>query len=176
MFDEPYYDGRWLDIHTGVDVATPENMSPAWDQPGIPTDGPIDTRFEGPWGMPEWDGLEDPFNYLEDVSVSPNPQPWSPNEDVGRKADLGAYEGAFRTRGGVQPWGHEASGGWDGDQNLGLIMRFPSNIPERFDAYGIWNTDTRDDIAAALNHLELDYVSDRDVTQSLLNWPDWSTY
>jgi hypothetical protein len=175
MWDsEPYYDGVWRDIHTGVDVATPENMSPAFDQPGIPKNGPIDTRLEGPWGMPYWDGQEDPFNFLDSLTATPNPLPWSPNENVGEKARVGAYEGAYRTRGGVQAWGHEPSGGLWGDQYLGRIMRFPANIPERYDPYGVFNTDPRDDIAAAMAVGDLAYQDDNTVTTSLLQWPNFN--
>lgn len=166
------YDGTWRDLDTGVDTSlTVAEFSPAFDQPGIPDDHPIVTRLEGPWGLPYWEGLEDPF-CLVDVPQSPTPLPWSPNEDVGNEPRIAAYEGAYRTRGPVQAWGHEPSGGLWGDQALGRIMRFPANIPERFDPYGVWNTDPRDDLAAAMAVSDLPYQSDTVVTTDLLQWPN----
>ncbi len=168
---EPYWDGVWMDLNTGVDVATMDNMSPAFDQPGIPA-APIDTRLEGPWGLPYWDGKEDPNNFLDFLAVSPNPTPWSPNEDVGIRPRVGAYEGAYRTRGAVQAWGDEASGGLWGNQYAGRIMRFPVNIPERWDPYGVFDTDIKDDLAASMAADNLPYRNDAAVTTSLLQWPN----
>jgi hypothetical protein len=168
---EPYWDGVWRDNDTGVNVATMDNMSPALDQPGIPP-APISTNLEGPWGMPYWDGLEDPFNYVDFLPITPNPSAWSPNEDVGIRPIAGAYEGAYRTRGAVHQWGHEASGGLWGDQYVGRIMRFPANIPERYDAYGVFNTDIRDDLAASMMNEEIPYQTDTAITTNLLQWPN----
>lgn len=173
MFDpDSPYDGTWRDIYTGVNPewADHEEANAANDGPGTPSE-PITTRFEGPWGVPYWEGLEDPHVKVE-ARFSPNPLPWSPNEDVGGEPRIAAYEGAYRTRGGVQAWGHEPSGGLWGDQNIGRIMRFPANIPERFDAYGVWNTDTRDDIAAAMANGDLPYQSEAAITTDLLQWPN----
>jgi len=173
MFDvDAPYDGAWKDLETGVNPegVTPEEANGANDGPGIPTE-PIYTRLEGPWGLPWWDATEDPLNII-DVAQSPEPLPWSPQEDVGGRPRIGAYEGAYRTRGPVQAWGHEPSGGLWGDQALGRIMRFPANIPERFDAYGVWNTDIHDDLAASMDNADLPYQTDTVVTTNLLQWPN----
>jgi hypothetical protein len=165
------FDGTWRDIDTGVnpEYANWEEANAATDGPAIPMDAPIDTRLEGPWGVPWWDGLEDPYA-LARVAQSANPLPWSPNEDVGGAPAKGAYEGAFRTRGPVQAWGLEPSGGLFGDQAVGRIMRFPANIPERHDANGVWNTDIRDELASAIAVNDLPYTSDINVTTGLLDW------
>lgn len=165
------YDGTWRDLATGVNPEwmNPEEANAANDGPGTPA-FPIYTRLEGPWGLPWWDGAEDPYCQVQ-VAQSPNPLPWSPNEDVGNQPRLGAYEGAYRTRGPVQAWGHEPSGGLFGDQALGLIMRFPANSPNRYDPYGVFTTDVKDDLAASMDIDDLAYVSDTSVTRNLLNWP-----
>lgn len=164
-------DGAWRDIETGVNPEwdDPQEANAATDGPGIPPE-PIYTRLEGPWGVPWWDAVEDP--YVENpVFKSPDPLPWSPNQDVGWKPIAGAYRGEYRTRGPVRAWGHEPSGGLFGDQNLGYIMRFPANAPERFDPYGVWNTDIRDDMGAAMALDDIRYESDRGVVSNLLVWP-----
>jgi hypothetical protein len=172
---EPYWDGVWRDLHTGVDVATMDDMSPAFDQPGIPLDRPIDTRLEGPAAIPWWDGLEDPFNYVDFLPESPNPLPWCPSEGTyatGARPRLGAYEGGVRTRGAVQAWSSEVGGGLWADQWTNRIMRFPANIPERYDPYGVYNTDIRDDLAASLANGDQVYQTDTTVTTGLLQWPN----
>ncbi len=163
------YDGTWRDLYTGADPEAGNVMLDGMANP-IPSE-PVPTRLEGPWGLPYWDGLEDPDCFV-DVAQSPTPLPWSPNEDVGNAARVAAYEGSFRTRGPVQAWGHEPSGGLWGDQAIGRIMRFPANVPERFDPYGVWNTDVRDDLAAAMATQDLPYQNDTEVTTSLLLWPN----
>lgn len=164
------YDGAWRDVDTGVNPEwdDPEESNAATDGPRIPLE-PIYTRFDGPWGMPWWDAVEDPYGRV-DLRPSPDPLPWSPREDVGGLPMVGAYEGAYRTRGPVQAWGHEPSGGLSGDQALGLLMRFPANVPERYDEYGVWNTDIRDDLAGAMAVSDLPYESDAAVTYDLLAW------
>lgn len=172
MFDDTLFDGTWRDLSTGVNPEwlNREEANAANDGPGTPPE-PIDTRLEGPWGLPYWDGLEDPFVHV-DIPQSATPLPWSPNEDIGGVARLGAYEGAYRTRGPVQAWGHEPSGGLWGDQAIGRIMRFPANIPERFDPYGVWDTDIVDDVAAGMDVNDLPYANDAAITTSLLQWPN----
>jgi hypothetical protein len=167
------YDGAWVDLATGVNPEwmTPEEANGANDGPGIPRDEPITTRLEGPWGLPYWDAVEDPYRQV-DIPQSATPNAWSPNEDVGGQPRTAAYEGAYRTRGPIQAWGHEPSGGLWGDQAIGRIMRFPANVPERFDAYGVWNTDIRDDLAASMDNQGLPYRGDTEVTTSLLQWPN----
>jgi hypothetical protein len=172
--DNPY-DGAWRDLATGVNPEwmTPEEANGANDGPGTPAE-PIYTRLEGPWGLPYWDAVEDP-HILIDIPDSPDPLPWSPSEGttaMGNLPRIGAYEGAYRTRGSVQAWGHEPSGGLWGDQAIGRIMRFPANIPERFDAYGVWNTDIKDDLAASMDNQDLPYQTDTVVTTGLLQWPN----
>lgn len=165
------YDGAWRDIETGVNPEwlNPEEANGATDGPGTPPE-PIYTRLEGPWGMPWWDAVEDPYTRVT-IPQSATPLAWSPNEDIGGKPSVGAYESAYRTRGPVQAFGLEPSGGLFGDQAIGRIMRFPANIPDRFDQYGVWNTDIRDDLAAGMAVSELGYESDYEVTSGLLTWP-----
>lgn len=176
MFDT-HYDGDWRDLATGID--------PVWDEPteadgaidggSIPLE-PIDTRLEGPWGLPWYDAMEDPF-VLTDLAISANPLPWSPEEDIGNSPMVGAYEGAFRTLGPVQAWGHEPSGGLTGDQAIGRIMRFPANMPERYDPYGVFNTDVRDDLAGAMAVDNLPYHDTAEITTNLLQWPNvWERF
>ena len=169
--DNPY-DGVWRDIETGVNPEwmNPEEANGATDGPGIP-DEPIYTRLEGPWGMPYWDGLEDPYERVQ-VQPSPNPQAWSPAEDIGSDPMLADYTGAYRTRGPIRAFGHEPSGGLYGDQAIGRIMRFPANIPDRFDPYGVFNTDIRDDLAGAMDVDDLPVDSTAIVTTNLLQWPN----
>lgn len=178
MFDTNNpYDGTWRDLATGVNPEwlTPEENNGANDGPETPPE-PIYTRLDGPWGLPYWDGLEDP-DCLIDLSQSPDPLPWSPREDVGNAPQIAGYEGAFRTRGPIVAWGHEPSGGIGGDQALGRIMRFPANMPERFDPYGVFTTDVRDDLAAAMAVDDLPYHSEAEITTSLLQWPNvWGRY
>lgn len=178
MFDaNSPYDGTWRDIETGVDAVEPSPRNSVHFMDGEPIPKlPIYTRFDGPNGSPWWDGEEDPVQ-LFDAPFSPNPLPWSPNEDVGGEAIVAAYEGAYRTRGPVQAWGLEPSGGLFGEQARGLIMRFPANIPERFDPYGVWNTDPRDDLAGAMAVDELPYQNNVELTTNLLQWPNvWGRY
>jgi hypothetical protein len=174
MFDpnNPYDDGVWRDLATGVnpEFTTPEEANAANDGPGTPP-GPIETRLEGPYGMPWFEGLEDPYGCVE-IPQSATPLPWSPNEDVGGVARLSDYEGAYRTSGPVVAFGHEVSGGLAGDQAIGRIMRFPANIPDRFDPYGVFNTDLRDDLAGAMAVDELEQGSTAEITTSLLQWPN----
>ena len=173
MFDtENPYDGAWRDLATGVNPewANHEEANGANDGPGTPAE-PIYTRLEGPWGLPYWDAVEDPY-VRTPVEISPNPLPWTPDQEVGGNAMIGAYEGAYRTRGSVQAWGHEPSGGLWGDQALGRIMRFPANAPERFDPYGVFTTDIRDDLAASLANDNLPYDTTTTVTTGLLQWPN----
>ncbi len=171
--DGNHFDGTWRDLEVGVnpEIVDHEQANGANDGPGIPRE-PIYTRLEGPWGLPWYDAVEDPYKRADFIPISPNPNVWSPYEDDNRLARLADYEGAFKSRGGVQAWGHEPSGGLSGDQALGLIMRFPANIPERYDPNGVFNTDIRDDLAAGMYNDTLPYQSDTAVTTGLLQWPD----
>lgn len=178
--------GTWRDIE-GVEPewATPEWADGANDQPGTPP-VPIATRIDGPFGVPYFDGLEDPFVSWEGPLLSsPNPLPWTPNEDVGAVPIVGAYDGAYRTMGPVQAWGLEPSGGMVddngvilmGDQAIGRIMRFPANIPERYDANGVYSgADYRDELVALIANGDLPIVSDAEVTTNLTLWPNVTQY
>ena len=105
--------GTWRDLHVGVNPAysDPEWADAATDQPGDP-EAPIDTRIDGPWGLPWFEGFETP-----DIATGlfTSMDPGLPFEDVGALPIVGAYEGAYRTQGPVQAWGHEPSGGPGGD-------------------------------------------------------------
>lgn len=167
-------EGTWRDLHVGVNpqYGDPEWVDGSTDQPGD-FGVPIDTRLEGPWGIPWWDAQEDPAA-ASGLFSSPNPS--YPNEDVGASPIVGAYEPAVRTLGPVQAWGHEPSGGIYGDQALGRIMRFPPNIPERYDRNGVWNIDYRDELAAVIAFGDQPIISEAEVTTSLVLGPGYGEY
>jgi hypothetical protein len=159
--------GTFRDLATGVDPAwaDPENADGATDDAGIPG-AEIDTRLDGPYGLPWWDGFEDPFAKTglfqsQDLSMA--------DPAVGASPIVGAYEGAFRTRGPVVAFGYE-------DQAVGRIMRFPAIIPERYDADGVFDTDYRDTLAQALINNSMPYVTDAEVTTGLMTWPNVGQY
>jgi len=170
--DNNPWDGTWRDLETGTDPAwdNPEEADGANDAAGTPAE-PIYTRLPNAVGLPWWDAVEDPLA-IHGLAASPNPQVWSPYEDVGSVPIVGAFEGAFRTRGPIQAFGHEPSGGLAGDQAIGRIMRFPANIPERFDPNGVFNTDIRDDLSAAMMYDDLEYQTEAQITTNLLQWPN----
>jgi hypothetical protein len=161
--------GMWQDLYTGVNPAytQPTDADGALDAAGFP-DAPIATRLEGPWGLPWWDAQEDPWAPTELFS---SPDPTYPDEAVGARPIVGAYEGAYRTRGPVYQWGHEAGGGLGGDQALGRIMRFPANVPTRYDANGVRNIDYMDELAQAIANGNEPIVSEAEYTTSLLLGP-----
>lgn len=168
-----YYEdtGTWRDIVTGVDPnwGDPENADGALDSAGTPAE-PIHTRLEGPWGAPWWEGLEDPESPTG-LPFTESPNPSYPNESVGASPIAGAYEPAYRTHGSVYEWGHEPSGGLYGDQAIGRIMRFPANVPDRYDPYGVWNIDYMDELAATMYANGAPLVTDSEVTTQLINFP-----
>lgn len=167
--DQP---GVWRGLDTGADLewGNPEQADGANDDPGTPP-GPINTDLPFAVGLPYFEGLEDPYKRVE-LQLSPNPQAWSPNEDVGGMAMIGDYSGFYRTSGPIQAFGHEPSGGLDGDQAIGRIMRFPANAPERFDPYGVFNTDVRDDLQGAMDVDDMEFGTTAEITTNLLQWPN----
>lgn len=171
--------GVFRDLNTGVDpmYGRPWDADGALDAAGDPG-APIDTRVEGGSAMvlPWWEGLEDPEAPIEGLPFIQSPEPTYPNESVGAQALPGAYEPAFRTHGPVYQWGHEVSGGPYGDQAVGRIMRFPANIPDRYDPNGVQNRDWRDALAASLAANNSPVISDGQVTDDLLQWPNVSDY
>jgi hypothetical protein len=181
MFDPNVpFDGEWRDLATGVDgmMDNPEWADGATDQPGIP-DEPINTRLPAVPGYPWYEPQEDPYT-LTPITISPNPAPWTPDEgsaESGMLPIVADYDPAYRTSGPIQAWGHEVSGGLSGDQAIGRIMRFPANIPERYDPYGVFNTDVRDDLSGAMAVSNMEYQDDAAVTTDLLQWPNvWGRY
>lgn len=166
--------GTWRDLATGVNPAwgDPTQADGATDGPGDPG-APINTRLEGPYGLPWFDAHENP-HVVTGLDSSPNPS--YPEQDVGKEPIVGAYEGAFRTMGPVVAWGYEPSGGLGGDQAFGRIMRFPANIPDRYDANGVWLGDYRDELASAIASNSVADVTDTQVTDSLLQWPNTGSY
>lgn len=164
--------GVWRDLSTGVDPvwADPTLADGALDQPGDPG-APVHTRLEGPWGLPWYEGLEDPSSPMDGMPLLQSPEPTYPDESVGAEPLPGAYDGAYRTHGPVRAWGHEPSGGLYGDQAIGRIQRFPANIPDRYDPNGVWNVDYRDELAAVIAANEAPLVTDTDVTTSLVQYP-----
>lgn len=166
--------GVWRDLPTGVNPAwgNPTDADGALDQAGTPPE-PIPTRLEGPYGLPWFEGLEQPF-VVTGLDSSMNPT--YPEEDVGKQPIVGAYEGAYRTHGPVVQFGLEPSGGLYGDQAVGRIMRFPANIPERYDANGVSFIDYRDELAASIAANDVPIVSDTEITTSLLQYPNVMEY
>lgn len=166
--------GKWRFLATGTrnESRTPENADGALDQTPIPRGGEIVTdlqNFEGGSAMmlPWFDAVEDPKAV---TGVFESMDPTYPHQDVGATAIVGAYEGAYRTRGAVYQWGHEVSGGLWGDQELGRIMRFPANIPDSSDPYneGVWAGDYRDELAAAIASNGMGIVTDDEMIRDLL--------
>lgn len=166
--------GTWRDLATGVNPywGNPEDADGAIDQAGDPGE-PINTRIEGGSAsvLPWYDALEDP-GWATGLITSPNPT--YPEEDVGKKSIVGAYEPAVRTRGPVTQFGHESSGGLWGDQAVGRIMRFPANIPDRYDPNGVSNIDYRDELAASIAANGRGLVTEAEYTTDLLLWPNAS--
>jgi hypothetical protein len=170
MAETDYLDGTWRDLATGVNPAYGNltDADGALDAAGDPGE-PINTRLEGPWGLPWFDGLEDVNAY---AGLTPSPDVQYPDEAVGACEIVGAYEPAVRTFGPVQAWGLEPSGGLYGEQAVGRIMRFPANIPDRYDPNGVWNVDYRDELAAVVAANSQPLVTDAETTTSLLLWPN----
>lgn len=141
------------------------------DQPNapLPRNEPVTTRIEGPWGIPYIEGLEDPNASTGLLNPSPNPAYEVP--DVGWSMPPGDYAGEYRTLGPVQQFGHEVSGGLTGDQAIGRTMRFPVNVPDRYDANGVNVGDYRDLLAGALAANNLPTFSDTAVIEDLVLWP-----
>jgi hypothetical protein len=90
--------------------------------------------------------------------------------DVGWQALPADYRGEYRTRGPVVAFGHEVSGGLQGDQAVGRTMRFPINIPDRYDANGVHVGDYRDLLAVSLEMNKVDTFSDTDRIDDLVSW------
>ena len=166
MDDSQVYNAAstWRDI---------EGVDPAWNQPNepnppLPRSEPIVTRFEGPWGVPWIEGLEDPKS--PSGLTAPTVNPGLDTPDVGWDMPPGDYRGEYRTRGPVQAWGHETSGGLWGNQAVGRTMRFPANIPDRYDANGVWVGDYRDSLAAQLIANQTPAFSDVNTIEDLVSW------
>jgi len=149
-----------------------EAVDPSWDQPNEPNPPipaePITTRLEGPWGVPWIDGLEDPT--ATTGLARPSQEPSMPVVDTGWEMPPGDYRGEYRTRGPIQAFGHEVSGGLWGDQAIGRTMRFPINIPDRYDANGVWVGDYRDSLAAQLAANDSPAFSDYNSIDDLVTW------
>jgi hypothetical protein len=164
--------GVYRGIVTGV---TPgEAADGALDQAGIP-DAPIRTDFQGPWGQPWFDGLEDPY-ISSGTPMLQSPEPHYPDESFGAIPIVGPYDGSYRTVGPVREWGHEPSGGLYGNQALGRIMRFPTNWVERYDRNGVKLGDYRDELAAAIASNGQGVVSEAEYTTELLLLPNVRGY
>lgn len=154
----------WRDLE-GNDPAYFADVRP---NPPLPREGPITSRIEGPWGVPWIDGLEDPDAFTGLGHTTPDPQIDRP--DIGGVIGPGDYRGEYRTRGPVQAWSHEASGGLWGNQAVGRTMRFPANIPDRYDVNGVWVGDYRDSLAAQLSANRVGAFTDVNSIEDLLSW------
>jgi hypothetical protein len=82
----------------------------------------------------------------------------------------GDYRGEYRTQGPVQAWGLEPSGGLLGNQAIGRVMRFPVNVPERYDANGVNVGDYRDLLAGAIAANNAPTFTDANVIEDLVTW------
>lgn len=165
--------GSWRELQTGTkpEAAWPENANASFDQTPIPAE-PITTDLENFQGgaamvLPWYDAKEDP---AADTGMYSSMDPTYPHQDVGGESITGTYEAAVQTRGPVYQWGHEVSGGLWGDQELGRIMRFPANVPARYDPYNnyVWSGDYRDELAAAIANNGMGYVTEPEYVESLL--------
>lgn len=150
--------------------------SPDTPNPPIPRTQPIETRIEGPWGLPWMEGLEQP-NAPTGLS-RPSKDPQIDQPDVGGVIGPGPYRGEYRTRGPVEAWGHEPSGGVWGDQAIGRTMRFPVNIPDRYDANGVWVGDYRDSLAQTVAVNNMPSFTEANAIEDLITWvpPSFSGY
>jgi hypothetical protein len=135
--------------------------------PAVPVTTPAISDW-GPWGTPYLDGLEDPHAGTGLPKPTADPQIDTP--DVGWSMPPGDYRGEYRTRGSVQPWGFEPGGYLGGDDAMGRIMRFPANIPERYDANGVNVGDYRDLLAQTLAANSLPNFTDTEVLTNLVQW------
>jgi hypothetical protein len=155
----------WRDLE-GTDPRTPLG-APDQPSPPIPST-PIVTAIDGPWGLPWIDGLEEPG--APSGLLRPSPEPQIDTPDVGWTMPPGAYRGEYRTQGPVQQWGLEPSGGLGGDQAVGRTMRFPVNIPERYDVNGVNVGDYRDLLAGQLAMNNAPTFTDANVIDDLVLW------
>lgn len=166
--------GTFRDLNTGVnpDYTHPLDADAALDQAGDPGH-PIDTRIEGGGAsvLPWWDAFEDPAALPDLPSPNLNMTAEPTARQIGAKPIIGAYEGAVRTRGPVYQWGHEPSGGLQGDQATGRIMRFPANIPDRYDPNGVQMPSYSDELAAAIATNGAGIVSADQVTTEMITLP-----
>lgn len=151
-----------------------EGNDPRWpvgapDLPNapIPRDAPIITALEGPWGLPWVEGLENPS---APSMPKPSADPQMDQPDIGWAMGPGAYRGEYRTLGPVQQFGLEPSGGLSGDQAVGRTMRFPVNIPDRYDVNGVNVGDYRDLLAGTIDMNNLPSFTDMNVVEDLVYW------
>ncbi len=155
----------WRDLE-GEDPRYPLG---APDQTGPPIPAtPVVTAIEGPWGLPWVDGLEEPT--VPTGLLRPSAEPQMDTPDVGWAMLPGPYRGEYRTLGPVRAWGLEPSGGLGGDQAVGRTMRFPVNIPERYDANGVHVGDYRDLLAGQLAVNAAPSFTDANVIDDLVLW------
>jgi hypothetical protein len=167
--------GAVRELSTGVhdERAWPENVTAGLDQtpiPEVPWDLP-ESGLEGGAAMvlPWFDAQEDP---VARTGMYASMDPTYPQQDIGGKSIVGAYEAAVRTQGPVYQWGHEVSGGLHGDQAEGRIMRFPANVPSRHDPMSdpVWQGDYRDELASAITNNAQGYTTESEYTASLLSY------
>lgn len=165
----------WRDLE-GVVPNGPSDYTAYPDMP-IPHNAPVTTPAVGdwgPWGLPYLDGLEDP-NATTGL-LKPTADVQMDRPDVGWQMGPGDYRGEYRTRGPVQPWGLEPTGGFSGNQAIGRIMRFPANIPERYDVNGVNVGDYRDLLAQTLASNSVPEFTDTEVVENLVQWSGPSSF
>lgn len=165
--------GAWRELQTGTkpEWQWPENADAAFDQVPIPSE-PITTdlmNYQGGAAMvlPWYDAKENPE---AQTGMYSSMNPTYPQQDIGGRSIVGAYEAAVRTRGPVYQWGHEVSGGLWGDQEMGRIMRFPANVPSRYDPYNeyVYQGDYRDELAAAIANNGQGITTENEYVSSIL--------
>lgn len=157
-------------ITTGASSPTDKTEADgALDQPGTPAE-PVMAHLmtDVPWT----EAFETPDASTGLVS-SPNPS--LPVPDEGKASIVGAYEGAFATRGPTSVGlGYEMSGGPYGNQALGRRMMFKLPLTmstQSFPGEGkVTDAAWADELAAAIANNGQGQVTDAEVTTSLVLW------
>lgn len=148
----------WRGLEIGAAADTP-NVGPD----SIPPQ--IEDTFLPTHGFPWPDVQEDPDHYAG-VPITLDPMMDTP--DLGNSEIVGAWDGTFGTNGPVVQWGYEVSGGLDGDQAMGRVMRFQNMGPERYSANGVQEPSYADELAARIASNGQGQVTDNEIMTNLL--------
>jgi hypothetical protein len=155
----------WREFQGAPQGVAAWDATPSLDQAGIPAAS--EELFLPAAGFPWGDSLEDPEAvYDPQIRFSQDPTVFDPT--AGNAQIVGAFDGAYETRGPVVPFGYEVSGGLAGDQAYGRTMRFANNGPERYDPNGVQFPDWADELAASLYYNGQGFVSENESTTNLI--------